>query len=96
MGGSQKARPEKGAESVKLEKTKKVMGGLLAAMAAALVAGAVWANLFFAALAVVLLLVFISYSFSRWRCPHCGEHLGWVGKGIQLCPFCHERLDREA
>ena len=29
-----------------------------------------------------------------WRCPHCGEYLGLgLGKGIQLCPHCLERLD---
>ena len=44
--------------------------------------------------AAILLLAFIRYSFSHWRCPHCGEYLGRVGKGIQLCPYCHERLDK--
>lgn len=81
---------------MKLKRAKKVIAGLLAAMAAAVVLGTVWANPIFAAAAVILLLVLISYSFSQWRCPHCGEYLGWVGKGIQLCPFCHERLDQEA
>ena len=47
-----------------------------------------------ALLSAILLLAFIRYSFSHWRCPHCGEYLGRVGKGIQLCPYCHERLDK--
>ena len=47
-------------------------------------------------LAVALLLAFIACAFSRWRCPHCGEFLGWnLGKGIPFCPYCHQRLDKE-
>ena len=83
---------------MKLKKTRTVMRCLLAAMALSLlIGGAVTspaAGLFFVSLGVVLFLVFISYSFSHWRCPHCGEYLGWdLGKGIPLCPHCHERLD---
>ena len=71
---------------------------LLGGMALSLLLGAVlpWtaASLFFAALGTVLFLVFISYTFSHWRCPHCGEYLGWnLGKGIPFCPYCHQRLD---
>ena len=58
-----------------------VLAGLLESMPLAL-------------LSAGLLLAFIRYSFSHWRCPHCGEYLGRVGKGIQLCPYCHERLDK--
>ena len=68
---------------MKLQKAKRVMWGLLGAMALSM-----------ALLSAGLLLAFIRYSFSHWRCPHCGEYLGRVGKGIQLCPYCHERLDK--
>lgn len=87
---------------MKLKQAKKVMLALLGAMALSLltggilVSGSAAAALLFVAAGVVLFFVFIAYNFSHWRCPHCGEYLGWVGKGIQLCPFCHERLDKEA
>ena len=81
-----------------LKQARKVMLCLLGAMALSLLLGAVlpWAlaGLIFAALGTVLFLVFISYSFSHWRCPRCGEFLGWnLGKGIPFCPHCHGRLD---
>ena len=86
---------------MKLKQVKKVMRGLLAAMALCLLTGAVlagiapMAGLYFAALGTVLFFVFMVYNFSHWRCPHCGEYLGRnLGKGIQFCPFCHERLDK--
>ena len=83
---------------MKLKKARKVMLCLLCAMALSLLLGAIlpWAGacLFFVALGTILFLVFISYNFSHWRCPHCGEYLGWdLGKGIPFCPYCHERLD---
>ena len=83
---------------MKLKKTRTVMLSLLGAMALSLLLGAllpwVGASLIFTALGTVLFLVFISYSFSNWRCPHCGEYLGWnLGKGIPFCPYCHDRLD---
>ena len=86
---------------MKLRQARKVMLALFAAMALSLLlgailsgTGAVWASLFFVVLGTVLFFVFIAYTFSHWRCPHCGEYLGRVGKGIQLCPYCHERLDK--
>lgn len=79
---------------MKLQKAKRVMAGLLGAMAASMALAALLGNMALALLSAALLLAFIRYSFSNWRCPHCGEYLGWVGKGIQLCPHCHERLDK--
>ena len=83
---------------MKLKKTRTVMLCLLGAMALSLLLGAVlpWtgACLFFVLLGTVLFLVFISYTFSHWRCPRCGEYLGLrLGKGIPFCPYCHGRLD---
>ena len=83
---------------MKLKQARTVMLCLLGAMALSLLLGAVlpWvtAGFFFVSLGTVLFLVFISYSFSHWRCPHCGEYLGWnLGKGIPFCPYCHKRLD---
>ena len=85
---------------MKLKKTRKVMLCLLGAMTLSLLLGAVlaaaapMAGLFFVSLGTILFLVFISYSFSHWRCPHCGEYLGWsLGKGIPFCPHCIGRLD---
>ena len=83
---------------MKLKKTRTIMLCLLGGMALSLLLGAIlpWvgASLIFAALGTVLFLVFISYSFSHWRCPRCGEYLGWrLGKGIPFCPHCHGRLD---
>lgn len=86
---------------MKLQQARKVMLALFAAMALSLLLGAilsgtglVWASLFFVILGTILFFAFIAYTFSHWRCPHCGEYLGRVGKGIQLCPYCHERLDK--
>ena len=83
---------------MKLKKARKVMLCLLSAMALALLTGALlrsaMASLFFVSLGTVLFLIFISYNFSHWRCPHCGEYLGWdLGKGIPFCPHCHGRMD---
>lgn len=79
---------------MKLQRAKRVMLGLLGAMLLSMVLAALLANMVFALLSVILLLAFISYAFSHWRCPHCGEFLGWnLGKGIPFCPYCHERLD---
>lgn len=83
-----------------LKQARQVMLGLLGAMALSLLLGALLApvsaatSLFFVVIGVILFFVFISYNFSHWRCPHCGEYLGRVGKGIQLCPYCYGRLDK--
>lgn len=66
---------------------------LLAALLLCLLLAALLNSMVFGLLSVALLLAFMGFSFSQWRCPHCGEFLGLVGKGIQLCPFCHQRLD---
>ena len=66
---------------------------LLAALLLCLLLAALLNSRVFGLLSVALLLAFMGFSFSQWRCPHCGEFLGLVGKGIQLCPFCHQRLD---
>lgn len=79
---------------MKLKQARKVLLALLGAMALSMILAALLGSMPLALLAVILLLAFISYSFSHWRCPHCGEYLGRVGKGIQLCPYCHERLDK--
>ncbi len=86
---------------MKLKQAKKVMLALLGAMALSLltggilVSGSAAAALLFVAAGVVLFFVFIAYNFSHWRCPHCGEYLGWdLGKGIPFCPHCHQRLDK--
>ena len=83
---------------MKLKKTRTVMLCLLGAMVLSLFLGAVlpWATacLFFVSLGTILFLVFVSYSSAHWRCPRCGEYLGWnLGKGIPFCPYCHGRLD---
>lgn len=86
---------------MKLKQVRQVLRALLGAMAACLLLGAVLAGpapmvgLYFAALGTVLFFVYIAFNFSRWRCPHCGEYLGWdLGKGIPFCPHCHQRLDK--
>ena len=79
---------------MKLQKAKRVMWGLLGAMALSMVLAGLLESMPLALLSAGLLLAFIRYSFSHWRGPHCGEYLGRVGKGIQLCPYCHERLDK--
>lgn len=76
-----------------LQKARKIMLALLAALLLCLLLAALLGSMVFGLLSVALLLAFMGFSFSRWRCPHCGEFLGLVGKGIQLCPFCHQRLD---
>ena len=50
------------------------------------------------AASAALLTAFIACAFSLWRCPHCGQLLGWnlawsLGRGISFCPYCHQRLD---
>ena len=62
------------------------IGGLFAAMANGVVG------------AVMLLAALGLYNI-WWRCPHCGQLLGWnlawsLGRGISFCPYCHERLDK--
>jgi len=79
---------------VKLQKAKRVMWGLFGAMGVSMILAGLLGSMPLALLSAILLLAFIRYSFSHWRCPHCGEYLGRVGKGIQLCPYCHERLDK--
>lgn len=82
-----------------LKKARQIMLGLLGAMALSLLLGALLASasaaasLFFVMIGVILFFAFMAYSLSHWRCPHCGEYLGRVGKGIQLCPHCYGRLD---
>lgn len=78
---------------MKLQQARKVLLALLAVLLLCLLLAALLGSMALGLLAVALLLAFIAYAFSRWRCPHCGELLGWVGRGIQLCPFCHQRLD---
>ena len=85
---------------MKLKQARKVMLGLLGAMVLSLLLGALLApasaavGLFLVVIGVILFFVFMAYSFSHWRCPHCDEFLGWrLGKGIQLCPYCYNRLD---
>ena len=86
---------------MKLQQARRVILALSAAMALSLLLGAilsgtgsVWAGLFFAVLGTVLFFAFIACTFSRWRCPNCGEFLGWnLGRGIPFCPYCHQRLD---
>ena len=86
---------------MKLREVRKVLRALLGAMGLCLLLGAVLAGaaplvgLLFAAAGAVLFFVFMAYNFSQWRCPHCGEYLGWnLGKGIPICPFCAQRLDK--
>lgn len=85
-----------------LKTARKTMLTLLGAMALSLLSSAVLtgahhlpAALLSLVLGIVLFFVFMHYSFSHWRCPHCDEFLGWgLGKGIPFCPYCHERLDK--
>lgn len=79
---------------MKLQQARKLLLALLIALALSLLLAALLGSLLLGLLAVALLLAFITCAFSRWRCPHCGEFLGLVGKGIQFCPFCHQRLDK--
>ena len=81
---------------MKLQQTRKILLALLIALALSLLLAALLGSLLLGLLAVALLLAFIAYAFSSWRCPHCGEFLGWnLGKGIPFCPYCHQRLDKE-
>ena len=69
---------------MKLQKAKRVMWGLFGAMGVSMILAGLLGSMPLALLSAILLLAFIRYSFSHWRCPHCGEYLGRVGKGIQL------------
>lgn len=81
---------------MKLQQTRKLLLALLIVLALSLLLAALLGSLLLGLLAVALLLAFIACAFSRWRCPHCGEFLGWnLGKGIPFCPYCHQRLDKE-
>lgn len=81
---------------MKLQQTRKLLLALLIALALSLLLAALLGSLLLGLLAVALLLAFIACAFSRWRCPHCGEFLGWIpGQGIPFCPYCHQRLDKE-
>ncbi len=92
--GANRRSAAKGGGRVKLQKAKRVMWGLFGAMGVSMILAGLLGSMPLALLSAILLLAFIRYSFSHWRCPHCGEYLGRVGKGIQLCPYCHERLDK--
>ena len=79
---------------MKLQQARKLLLALLIALALSLLLAALLGSLPLGLLAVALLLAFIACAFSRWRCPHCGEFLGWsLGNGIPFCPYCHQRLD---
>lgn len=77
-----------------LKKARTVLLALLAALLLCLLLAALLGSTALGLLSVALLLAFMGFSFSQWRCPHCGQFLGWVpGKGIPFCPYCHQRLD---
>lgn len=77
-----------------LKKARTVLLALLGALFLCLLLAALLGSTALGLLSVALLLAFMGFSFSQWRCPHCGEFLGWIpGKGIPFCPYCHQRLD---
>lgn len=77
-----------------LKKARTVLLALLGALLLCLLLAALLGSTALGLLSVALLLAFMGFSFSQWRCPHCGEFLGWIpGKGIPFCPYCHQRLD---
>ncbi len=77
-----------------LPQTRKLLLALLIALALSSLLAFLLDSLPLGLLAVALLLAFMGCAFSFWRCPRCGEPLGWVGKGIQFCPHCHQRIDK--
>lgn len=77
-----------------LKKARTVLLALLGALLLCLLLAALLGSTALGLLSVALLLAFMGFSFSQWRCPHCGELLGWIpGKGIPFCPYCLQRLD---
>lgn len=77
-----------------LKKARTVLLALLGALLLCLLLAALLGSTALGLLSVALLLAFMGFSFSQWRCPHCGGFLGWIpGKGIPFCPYCHQRLD---
>lgn len=74
-----------------LKETRQIMRGIFGAMLLSLLIGAISGIAFFAVLGTVLLLVFMGFSLSRWRCPYCGEPMSWNPK--DTCPFCGRELE---
>ena len=92
--GANRRSAAKGGGRVKLQKAKRVMWGLFGAMGVSMILAGLLGCMPRARRSAILLRAFSRYRFSHGRCPHCGEYLGRVGMGIQLCPYCHERLDK--
>ena len=84
---------------MKLPKARGILLFLLAALALSLLLAALLDSILLGLLSAALLTAFIACAFSLWRCPHCGQLLGWnlawsLGRGISFCPYCHQRLDK--
>ena len=74
-----------------LRKVKQIMWGIFGAMALSLLIAALTDSVIFVVLGTILLLVFIGFNFSMWRCPYCGEYLGRDTKNY--CPNCCHELE---
>ena len=84
---------------MKLPKARGILLSLLAALALSLLLAALLDSILLGLLSAALLTAFIACAFSLWRCPHCGQLLGWnlawsMGRGISFCPYCRQRPDK--
>ncbi len=74
-----------------LKKVLYIMYGLNAATVALILVGALLKSILVIGLGWLSAIASIVFNLAKWRCPHCGEHLG--RSGGKYCPHCGHMLE---
>ncbi len=74
-----------------LKKVRYIILGLAVACFALILVYTLLESILVLILALLLAIASIVFNLAKWRCPHCGEHLG--RSGGKYCPHCGNMLD---
>jgi len=78
-------------KKMNLKKVRYIIYGLGAATFALIMVGALLTNIPVIVLGCLSAIACIVFNLAKWRCPHCGEHLG-RSEG-KYCPHCGHLLE---
>ena len=80
-------------KKLNLKQVLYIVYGLGAAGLALFAAGALLKSIPVFVLGFLIMIAGMVFNLAKWRCPHCGEHLG--RDTPKYCPHCGHQVDLE-